>query len=416
MALSTEYSMTLKPAIAKRQRKLRVLFVFGIVLTAIQQMPLIRDLAYNEIRQLLYIVFGLVAYLSLRRSLSTSLPRFIKLFLIVILLSTAEMLLFQLLGWRSSLSRITELLVPFGILVSSYSLDFDQDSIDKLLMVYSSLAVLMGVLLVLYYGGGFFLREQYIAGTSKNQTGPILGIASVILFDRLVRNRISRSYKRLEVFVTILLLIGAISALVVLRNRAGLFGVLLVFALIILSKLRRSFTLLLLIILLIVVILLSILFLAGYLDPFLGIINDAFTMNYDITDLNSLSAGRISTYLEALRFVSQYPFFGELVSGEVFFGTAHNYVLNKWVSLGVVGSLPFVVLYAYLFAIAFRMLFNKRRNDSAQTALWILLLGLTISMFEYTYPYGPGVSQVMVWFCLGAFLYSENQNMRWERH
>lgn len=88
---------------------------------------------------------------------------------------------------------------------------------------------------------------------------------------------------------------GGISTLVILRNRAGLLVVLLVFTMITLSKLRKSFTILVLIMMLIISILMLVLFLAGYLDPIAGIVNDAFTMNYDITDLNSLCAGRIRT-------------------------------------------------------------------------------------------------------------------------
>ena len=389
---------------AKRQGRLQSLFVFGIMLTVIQQMPVIRDVAYSEIRLVLYVIFGLIALLSLRRSFSTSLPTLVKVFLGIIIILTAEMLLFQLLHWRSTLSSITELLIPFGILIGAYYLDFDRFSVERIMMAYSTLAVLMGVLLVLYYGGGFILREQYIGGTSKNQTGPILAIASVILFDKLFNYDRNKTRVSIRLIYIVGPLIGGVAALVVLRNRAGLVAVLVVFTLITLNKLRKSFTLLVLIVMLIISILLLVLFLAGYLDPIVGIVYDAFTMNYDITDLDSLSAGRIRTYIEALKFVSLYPFFGELSSAEAFFGTPHNYVLNKWVSFGIVGSLPFIVLYGYLISFALRMLFYKQRDDFEDTALWLLLLGLIISMFEYTYPYGPGVSQVMVWFMLGRFI------------
>jgi len=50
------------------------------------------------------------------------------------------------------------------------------------------------------------------------------------------------------------------------------------------------------------------------------------------------------------------------------------------------------------------MLFSKQRDAVEGIALWLLMLGLIISMFEYTYPYGPGVSQIMVWFMLGTIL------------
>lgn len=156
MAISIEYTMTRKPTMAKRQGRLQALFVFGIMLTVIQQMPVIRDVAYSDIRVVLYVIFGLITLLSLRRSFSTSLPTLVKVFLGTVVVLTAEVLLFQLLHWRSTLSSIAELLIPFGILIGAYNSASDRHSIETVLMIYSALAVIMGVSLVLYYGGDSF--------------------------------------------------------------------------------------------------------------------------------------------------------------------------------------------------------------------------------------------------------------------
>lgn len=383
--------------------KYKTLLIFGIMLTVIQQMPIIRDRFYGEIRLVLYVIFALVSVKSLATLSLMKLPRFIKLFIGTLVLLALEFLVFQLLNWRSSIFELTELLIPFGILISAYFLDFEKKEIDSLTHMYAVLAVLMGVGLVLFYGGGFVLREQYIAGTSKNQTGPILGIASVIIFDRILtmdRN----SHTVLKFAWLSLLLLGAMASLIVLRNRAGLVAVMLVFLIMVISRSRRRLTLASLIIATVVILFLFALIYLGFFNPLVDTIVKAFTLNYVVGDLQSLSAGRWNTYSRGLEYVQLHPFFGELSVSERFFGTPHTYILNKWVRYGLIGSLPFVVFYVYLFVFALRQLFSRSAKRGTQRlAIWLLLLGLIVSLFEYTYPYGPGVSQLMVWFMLGCY-------------
>lgn len=401
MSVHAEQLITNTRAASRGVSKYKTLLIAGIILTVIQQMPIIRDRFYGEIRLALYLLFALVSVKALASLALQELPRLMKLFMGVIVLLALELLVFQLLNWRSSIFELTELLIPFGIMISAYSLDFEKKETDSLTLVYAVLAVLMGVSLVLFYGGGFVLREQYIAGTSKNQTGPILGIALVIVFDRILRiDRNPRAILRFAWFF--LLLLGAIASMIVLRNRAGLVAVCFVLFFMLISRSRRRLTLAALIIATVVILFIFVLIYLGFLDPLVGILERAFTLNYDVGDLDSLSAGRWNTYIRGIKYVQFHPFFGELSVSERFFGTPHNYILNKWVRYGVIGSLPFVIFYVYLFVFALRRILSRSANKGTRSlAIWLLLLGLIVSLFEYTYPYGPGVSQLMVWFMLG---------------
>lgn len=412
MSVHAEQLITNTRATSPGVSKYKTLLIAGIILTVIQQMPIIRDRFYGEIRLALYVIFALVSVKALANLALQKLPRLVKLFVGVIVLLALELLVFQLLNWRSSIFELTELLIPFGIMISAYSLDFEKKEIDSLTLVYAVLAVLMGISLVLFYGGGFVLREQYIAGASKNQTGPILGIASVIVFDRILRIDLNRPHAILKFAWFFLLLLCAIASMIVLRNRAGLVAVMFVLLIMFISRSRRRLTLAALIFATVVILFIFVLIYLGFLDPLVGILERAFTLNYDVGDLDSLSAGRWNTYIRGIEYVQLHPFFGELSVSERFFGTPHTYILNKWVRYGLIGSLPFVVFYIYLFVFTLRRLFSRSASKGTRSlAIWLLLLGLIVSLFEYTYPFGPGVSQLMIWFLLGCNLNARRRDI-----
>ena len=387
----------------------KFLLVFGVLLTVIQQMPVIRDNFYNEIRIVLYIIFGMISISVLRKFSLHRSPILIKLFIITIILTTIEILCFKLFGWNVGFSEILELLVPFGILISSYMLSLDPKEAKLLIGAYVFLSTVMGVSLIFYYGQGFIIMEQYLK-VSKNQTGPILAISCTILVYQLL-NESSFTTKKLVSFFSKFLILGlSFMVLLVIRNRSGILGFLILAILMIINKATKRILLRNLMIVTVLFLLIFIMIISGLLTSLLEPLVKAFILNYDISDLDSLSAGRTSVYFEALQFLLNYPIFGKLSTNQTISKIPHNYVLNKWVEYGLIGSIPFVMFYIYLWSFAIRRLFyqKKIKSNNPNPALWLLLLGLIISIFEYTYPYGPGVSQIMVWFCLGIILRSEH--------
>lgn len=384
--------------------KYKLMMVFGVLLTVVQQYPIVRDRLYGEIRLVLYLVFALLSVLGIKKLTAMKIPTFVRLYIGVIVISAIELLLFQLLRWRATIDDITEILIPLGILISSYTISFDDVELDLVLDVYSIIATVMGLLIVLYYGGGFVIQEMYLTGTSKNQTGPILGIACIIAFSRILSFYYTRNRKKRRVIIPAIVFTISLSSMFVLRNRSGLLGLLLIILLMLLTG-KKKIVLGRLVLVVTIILLLIILQLAyGILNPLLDVIYEAFVLNYDINDLNSLSAGRVNVYGRGFEFITKYPIFGELNSVEELFGRAHNYILNKWIEYGIIGSLPMIILYISLFAFDARLLLGRIRTSKSVLTGWLLLFGLIISTFEHTYPYGPGVSQIVVWFMIGQTL------------
>ena len=129
----------------------------------------------------------------------------------------------------------------------------------------------------------------------------------------------------------------------------------------------------------------------------------SLTLNHDITDFNSMSAGRLDGYELALDYIVQHPVSGGLVGDVEFNYIPHNYILYNWLNYGIVGSIPLVGFYLYLFYFAFRGIYHKQINGFT-LPMWVLLFSLIVSLAEYTYPYGPGVSQLMLWFLIGQYV------------
>lgn len=202
------------------------------------------------------------------------------------------------------------------------------------------------------------------------------------------------------------LTITIIASMLALRNRAGLLAMIIISCTLVFRKFLSRLTLKVAIWINFFIVILTITLSLGLIDNLIGMVWDAFTLNYNVFDLNSLSAGRWRVYEESIAFIIDNPLFGEITSSTRLNGTAHNYVLNKLVKLGFVGSFPLLVFYLYLWFFVFKGLSSRTDvvSRGSKLGLLVLLFSLITSLFEYSHPFGPGVTQIMVWFLLGQYL------------
>lgn len=381
-----------------KERYKRIILFILICLTVLQQMPVVKDVYYTQIRIILYIGFGffsIISAISLNKVLKIP---FIRLILLTILYS---IILFFISKLTNVEVVILDLIIPFGILLSSLNTDYNKRELSKLLIWYVIFSTILGVSSIFYYGQGFTITQTYFL-VGKNQIGPLLGIAIIItgvwIFDK---NQINFSIN--NIFLKVILFSMLILSIVVIRNRSGLLAVIITLSLIILKEYNFKKTLFNFIIAQGILICLIIMLYLGVFEEFLDMFYKSVFSNYDFYNINNLSAGRIEGYKISLDFISKNLFMGKLGLDQTISIVPHNYILNKWVDFGVLGSLPFVLFYLYLYGFVILRIYNKRLRTSFSLPIWILLFSLIVSNFEYTYPYGPGVSQVMMWFLLGQY-------------
>lgn len=408
--MSTTNDLNIREIYMKEELIKRIALYILFSLTIIQQMPLIKDLYYSQIRFFLYIVFGLFCLVSLFSITKYFKYHFVKFFLITILYALTINIIFSIFGSNSI--DIFELLVPFGVLLCSLNTSFDKRQISKILIWYILLATLLGVISISYYSEGFNITAVYSV-PGKNQIGPILGISTLIMGLWIIKKsqfEIRHDYLIFKIGIFTLL----ITSIIVIRNRASIVAILISLILFLLIEYKFKKTIKSLMTAQLFLLGITVLFLFGTFDSIIDSFWKSLTLNYDITDLNSLSANRTDVYMQAFQFAIQNPIYGEAGNARFIYYTPHNYILNKWVEIGVIGSLPLVLFYLYLWFFAIRGIFVNKVSNQFTFPLWVLLFSLIVSIFEYTYPFGPGVSQIMLWFLLGQYIKTpkEKRNYR----
>ena len=262
----------------------------------------------------------------------------------------------------------------------------------------------MGITNILYYGIGLEIPKLYVENIPKNQIGPILSISSIICFYLFLNKLIIK--KHLGTFyIYIIIFIIDIICLALIRNRSGLlatFIIILFLSAFYYSYNKRTKQFITSALLVIFIILLVKPYIPKSIFSFFY---NSFTANYDISNLDNLSAGRIKIYENAINFLSNNIFLGELNSSEYVPGIAHNYLLNKAVKYGLMGSFPLIFLYLYIVIFIFNTLLKQIKfGRIIELSILLIWQAIIISFFEYSYPYSPGGSQAISWFLLGQYL------------
>lgn len=399
--MNYNYVVTRRLKKTNRNQLKRIMFYILISLTIIQQMPVIKDLFYGQMRLYLYISFGLFSVVSFFHINRFFKINFVRYFIFTVAYVLILFIIIKIIN--NELADIFEIIIPFGILFCSLNTHFDKRRLSNFMIWYTLLSVTLGLGSIFYYGDGFIIPRSYFL-TGKNQIGPLLGVSAIIVgmwninssqFDLRYNSKIAK----MGIFILLVLPVA------VIRNRSGLVGVVFTLLFLIAEEYRPRNTIKNILIFMVVLLILIVLFFGRMFNELINAIYKTLFLNYDIHDLNSISAGRIGTYILSLEFIMQNLTLGELVTGGVIGSTSHNYILNKWVRFGLVGSFPIVLFYLYLWCFVFKAIFMNGNRDKTHFSLpiWVLLFSLIVSLFEYTYPYGPGVSQVMVWFLLGQY-------------
>ncbi len=65
--------------------KYKLMMVFGVLLTVVQQYPLIRDRFYSEIRFLLYFIFAILSVAGMKKLTAMKIPIFVRLYIELLL-------------------------------------------------------------------------------------------------------------------------------------------------------------------------------------------------------------------------------------------------------------------------------------------------------------------------------------------
>lgn len=142
--------------------------------------------------------------------------------------------------------------------------------------------------------------------------------------------------------------------------------------------------------------------------PFVGnFVYEALFLNYDTSDLNSISTLRWANYIAGLEFFIKHPVGGQLEAPYISNTAIHNYILYNLVNYGIfIGSLLLIVYFKYIFK-SIKIIRNNSFQyfEAGPLAMVIIFF---VSLFEYTYPFAPGSAIFFPFFLMGQYLQKEN--------
>jgi O-antigen ligase len=354
---------------------------------------------YLILRPIIYVVFALTLLLVINSKSNLNSNSFLSLYSVFIYFTILFALLISFFKSEFPTSTILAFLLPYFIIYLGFKINISEKQLSKMILHYMNLVTLLGLFILFHYGNGFHITEQYFF-SSKNQVGPLIGsVALLALITLLNKNNNKISINKVWLFV---LFVVNFSSIIVIRNRSGLvaLGVCLVVFLLSKIKIKKRFnkTILLTPIMLLV---LGISVSSNILSPIYDVIYRTLFMNYNVSDLNSLSANRTDTYGSVLQFLKVSPFFGEQLVNSDIFETPHNYLLNLWLRFGIFGMLPITIFYIALWVF---VLFQTVVVKKFDISFYLILFALVISFFEYSFPFGPLTTVTVTWFLFGHYL------------
>lgn len=370
-----------------------------IVIIFLMYLPQIQDNVYSFFRVALFVIF-VVAFL-----LATDFSKTIKNKVIIrFILAIIYSLLLVVVGMflNGGQGPYYELTIAFLAIVIGSALSDIQ--IKKIINVFIFLVAILGLISTYYYFGGFIIHQQYLA-EGKNQLGVLYGSASTLsLFCFLNKEKRKHRFIYLGLFALLVMITLAN------RNRTIILGLIVVSSITIILNFKKIFTTKRASILLIVTIpILAITLMLGAFDNLFDFIQESIFLNFDSTDLNSISAGRLDGYSEALEYIIKYPVFGIEFRNINTIHTPHNYFINKIMLYGIIGSFPFILLTLYITYFSLKR-FSGNYNKRPIYLLFTLII--IVSMFEYSYPYGPGTNQIILWIIIGNELSFREQKSK----
>lgn len=343
----------------------------------------------------LYIIYGL-GFIGILYERKFKIKSYYSLYAFLVILALFNSLGLSLISGKIYFGEIIEVTLPLILLLFGYFNTLSDRQFDKTISSYIFIVFCLGMFLIFYYGSGFEITQIYFFG-SKNQVGPMIFGSAVVALIKLA-DLIETQYKKRSLFFYILILFSCVVFGLVLRNRSGLLGFAIVAIIYLLNKFSKiSYKR----ILYINIAMFGIigLYFYGVFDGVIEIVEKALFFNYDLTNIDSISAGRVRVYKWALEFLNSSPILGEvLIDSNI--ETPHNYLLNLWLKFGYFGMLPITILYFSLWIKVLKGILKRRTN----LGIYLMLLALIVSFLEPTYPFGPLSAQSLTWFCFGKYL------------
>ena len=311
---------------------------------------------------------------------------FMNKYLLTILIMFLILFVLQSLGYRVEFTSCIVMLNSSIAMWIGYEAKLGFKNLKNLLIFHAIIAIILGYGAITTYLGNFSLESDLYLLDGKNQIGVHVAVATfVMFFFALITNIKKEKILALTLFGILL------SLLVVIRCRTALVAML-VAAFILIHKVFNNKRLLLIYVA-------CSLILIVFSNYFLGIISNVFLMDRDVTDVNELTTGRAERNVQAIEYIQEHFFDGELLS-PAGIELIHNYILKNLVTFGI-WCLPLLVCYFMIIYRIFKQTICVNKIYLSDIGYFVMLIPLFNSLLEPSAPFGPGSVMVFMFLLLG---------------
>lgn len=304
-----------------------------------------------------------------------------------LLVFSVSLFLVLVMGYGDKTAPLRDLCLALGLAVIGYNLCLSEGQVRIVCMLFVVCFFFSALSIVYTYADGFIIHDRYLP-IPKNQFAPVYGFAFLLA--------LYLGFRSLPLYKLVFFTIAAVlfCVMLVIRGRAAILALfiatLIFFVFYLQNKRQRLFGLLMML----------------SPVPFVGgLIYDSLFLNYDVSDINSVSTGRFDVYIYGLNLLVNNPLFGALTIEYEADSIIHNYLLYNLVNYGIVFVAPLVFVYFKYVLVIINAIRNNNFLYSEAGPLLMLFLFI-ISLFEYTLPYAPGTTVAISFVLFGVYLRS----------
>lgn len=301
--------------------------------------------------------------------------------------------------------EIRMVLIPLCALWIGCRMKMDNRRMSFLIMVFTLGIVAVGLTVVFMQGSGFRITKEYFA-EQKNAIGPMLATAAVICMGYALTVKPRKPLPFAMLLLTLLMAALCVLLILTIRARAALLVVALVLSLLLFQRFRGKYLLLSLWCAALFLVALFLL-LPNTVEQY---VHQSLFAGFSSGDISS---GRMGRNYMAMSVIAQNPLFGHLLNPtEV--DVVHNFPLWQAYKYGLLGALPILSIYFYLLILALKKIFTIGVQSLMNIGAYVMLVSIGISMFEYTFPFGPGTTSVVPFFLLGVAMRASDDHVKVE--
>ncbi|MCR6466511.1 O-antigen ligase family protein [Bacillus paranthracis] len=385
-----------------KNKKIQYLFVFTACYSVAIQAFLMVESVYSILRYILYALMMLILF-SLFITKQIRLKNNIIIGIIVIAYISLLIGLSYSIIFGTHITIESTLLVPLLLIIIGYNVNLHIKNKRWLIYCYATLTSLVGWYIILNFGSGLTLSGQYFLA-QKNQIGAILGVSIALLLYILFSQKGIISEKVVPILFTIILLVMNLVPLFLLRNRTTMLAIMVCLVLVIIKMFfnagtKKSAK---------VLIVLSGLLMLFSANTIIDFIYEAFFLNTNMNDMNSISGDRFDVYVITIEFLKDNLWFGQMGTESSIFDP-HNFLLYNLYKKGFFLSLGYIIIYFLFLGKIVRSWITVRLVDLSISD-YLLIISFITSISEYQQPFGPGTTQLLAWFFMGNELRNGKRN------